>query len=750
MKLSLARLRQPADNPRARRLLAALGLYLILAVVYTAPTILHMSTATYGRSSDINFNVWMIWWRKISLLSADIHYGFQNLIAAPFGTHQISPGFSGLFVPAALIAVFTNEIFAVNVMYLAAIVLSGLLTFAIVDRLTETFAASLLASLVFTFSPYMIQHLPVHVDLAQQWVIPLTLLAVMNLYERRSPGATLLAGGAVATAIYVNPYYAYQSGVICATVIVVWTAARWRGAAWASAVDGRLIGLIAAAGAVGVVLALPELIPILRDQFFRPSDPLQAGAFPTDPGFFFYGASHPWDFVLPASRHPLWGSASSSIRQAINDIGRLDFRPPFIAQRFDLDIHWYWLDKGVDVMYLGIVNLGLIGWTLGRRRPGEKQPGSPGDRSIWVATAISLIVAAWLFSQPPYLPVGALFRKIAPILHRVLIIPTPSVLTMTFLSPLRYPSRFVVTILLGVSILVGSGLAALAGWLPQRWMKASLYAAYAVLLALDFGIFPAGTTSDWGRPDAYVWLSEQKAGSLTAIYPWDDYGQVAYQFVHGQPLTNAIQRPQLSEDPLVVIMRQTVGDPEQPGAVERLAALGVSYIVDSDRMLPASGREGVDLRLETDTARIFEVTADPPLLAVLDTPQGGMWTSQADWQWQGAAAEIILWNPRSEDVKVDIALTAPDRGIAPTAGLSLTPAPAEINWQGALQANPFWREPYPADAVVPRETGQGWEIRGLSIRTGESVLTLSWPEGRDSGAYPAVSQIQVRLSEGDR
>src|SRR5687768_2414343 len=103
------------------------------ALIITFPTILKLHTVVYGYATDAPYYLWLTWWRQYSWQHG-LDYTFQPLMQAPFGASQVVPGFSGLMIPMALLAMVVGEVAAYNLMIIAAYALSGWLAFLVVRR----------------------------------------------------------------------------------------------------------------------------------------------------------------------------------------------------------------------------------------------------------------------------------------------------------------------------------------------------------------------------------------------------------------------------------------------------------------------------------------------------------------------------------------------------------------------------------------------------------------------------------------
>ena len=114
----------------------------------------------------------------------------------PFVTHQLNAPdgvnlmWNTAILPWSLLAtpvtLLGGPILAYNVLMLAAIVLSAASARLVVARYVDGTVAPLLGGAVYGFSPYVISHAALHLDLAMAWLPPLVLLVFDDLLVRRT------------------------------------------------------------------------------------------------------------------------------------------------------------------------------------------------------------------------------------------------------------------------------------------------------------------------------------------------------------------------------------------------------------------------------------------------------------------------------------------------------------------------------------------------------------------------------------
>jgi len=189
-----------------RHLAAAVG-FTILAVVWSYPLALHLSTHLAGAGlGDNALFVWNFWWMRTALASgADFFH--TTYLFAPVGadltlhTHTALPAFAGATVLRALPVVA-----ALNLTILAALSLNGFCAYLLAWRSTRDRGAAMIAGLIFGCSPYLAAHLNGHFNLTTAWTIPLFALALADAVKGSVKGA-VLCGVILGVTAYIDYYY---------------------------------------------------------------------------------------------------------------------------------------------------------------------------------------------------------------------------------------------------------------------------------------------------------------------------------------------------------------------------------------------------------------------------------------------------------------------------------------------------------------------------------------------------------------
>jgi hypothetical protein len=204
-----ARLVSAASRPAA-----LLGLFVALAVVMTWPQARYIATRAIDHQ-DVYFNMWRLAWfaralthAPFDLFDANIFYPETNTLA--FSDAMMVEG----LIAAPLLWGGLPPVLVHNLLLLGAVVASALGMFVLVERLTQSRAAAVVAGIIFAFAPYRFEHY-MHMEL--QWTVwmPWAFWAVHRTIDSGRWLHGLQAGAFVALQMLSSVYY----GIFLATVL---------------------------------------------------------------------------------------------------------------------------------------------------------------------------------------------------------------------------------------------------------------------------------------------------------------------------------------------------------------------------------------------------------------------------------------------------------------------------------------------------------------------------------------------------
>ncbi len=224
-------------------------LFSLLAVAWTSPLVLHLSSRIPHDPGDPILNTWILWWNAHTL---PFTRGWWD---PPFfhplrGALALSEHLAGIGVVATPVQwAGGSPILAYNAALILSYSLSGFFAFLLVRRLTGSAAAGMFAGIAYGFAPYrtgQLAHLQV---LTSQW-LPLALLGLHGYAEDGRRAWLACFAGAWLLQALSNGYYLLFFPVL----LVLWTA-------WF--IDWRTTPRRGAVLALTWMLASLPLVPVL-------------------------------------------------------------------------------------------------------------------------------------------------------------------------------------------------------------------------------------------------------------------------------------------------------------------------------------------------------------------------------------------------------------------------------------------------------------------------------------------------------
>jgi len=189
-----------------RAVLVFLGFVALTAVV-TFPQALQLASAV-PHHTDPYFSMWRLGW-VAHAISHDIRSLFDANIFFPapatlaYSDAMLLPGVA----LAPLFWAGLSPVLIYNSVLLTAFALSGFTAFVLVRELTSDTAASVIAGVVFAFSPYRFTHFP-HLELQLVFWMPIVLLLVHRIVARGGRRSGLFLGLVVAAQLLSSIYTA--------------------------------------------------------------------------------------------------------------------------------------------------------------------------------------------------------------------------------------------------------------------------------------------------------------------------------------------------------------------------------------------------------------------------------------------------------------------------------------------------------------------------------------------------------------
>jgi hypothetical protein len=465
----------------------ALAGYGLLTVLFTYPLVFQLSTHLAGAGDDMWIFYWDNWWTAKALREGLNPY-WTTYLYFPEGASLVYHSFAWLNTAQALLLDGLVDPFAAyNLVLMAGIALSGWGLYRLSLHLTGDRAAAFVAGVAFAFTPYRITQAN-HAYFITIWMVPLFLLFLLRLTERRRWGDALLAGLLLAlTGLDAWQMFIYAWMMWGVYVVYLLLFER-------DALSWRTWGLFALVGGVAVALVLPLLLPLLRVQL--------SGA----GGEAIYGSLEEiaqtdlLAFIVPNRLQPVYGHY---------------FAP--IYERFKRNTNF------IAFVGFSVIGLSVVGFLRARRRS-----------ILWVMLAVFCA----LMALGPVLRFNGYLYPHIPTPHRL--VGWASVVKL-----LKEPDRFNFVLSIPLAVLVGYGVAALRRRRAGRW-RAVVPILSALVIGWEFLCIPM-----WTTPGNYPPILE-RMGAEDEVYGVldlpigraPDKRHLYYQTIHGKPLVGGhISRP---------------------------------------------------------------------------------------------------------------------------------------------------------------------------------------------------------------
>ena len=335
---------------RAREVLGALLVYLALTFIFTAETWQNPTAQWIGHCCDQQQFMWFLAWAPTAL-----ELGQNPLLTdrlnAPDGANLMwntsMPLLSVLISPLTRGA---GPIFAYNIAVLAGITLSGLAAFVALRRYTDRPLGALVGGALYAFSPFVVSHTTLHLNLVNVWAPPLFLIILDELAARRRYRPELLGVGlGLVGAIQLLTFEeVLATSAIAGLLLVVVMAAVVRERAVILESTGRLLRAVAPGLATFLLIGgLPLLV-----QFFGPQ---QVSSQVQPPAVF---STDLLNIILPTPYTLLAPEAATEISREFS--GLYHEATGYIGLPMLLVLGWIVVDRRRDLRIIVAAVVGLL------------------------------------------------------------------------------------------------------------------------------------------------------------------------------------------------------------------------------------------------------------------------------------------------------------------------------------------------------------------------------------------------------
>jgi len=550
---------------------AALALFMVLTLLMTYPLVFHPGTGLRGLGDPL-LNTWIMNRNIDKIAGADFRDYFNANIYYP---HKRTLAYSEHLLPQSLAALPVkllsgNPILAYNLVFLLAILTSGLGMYWLAFELTRNAASAIAAGIIFAFCPFMMAHL-FQVQMLTAAGIPLSFLFLHKYFEKKRTKDFVLFGIFYILQVLANVYYAFFLTLFAGLFILI------------KAVSKKMI-LRASFWTRLAVFAACVLV-VSGPFFYQYALVQKEMGFEREIGAY----AEPKNFLATPPINRLYGSMTK----------------PFRKQEGELF-------PGMAAFLLAVAG---AAWGMMKDKKTKSQNGELSSRSErnWIRIYIIILILAFLFALGPAGPY-VLLHKYVP-----------------GFNGLRAASRFHVFVMFSLAVLAAFGLRNLLARIRRPLQKSAAAFVVCFVLLVEYASFPIPIvnfpSSPKDIPEVYRWLSslpDTKSAVLELPIPQLGTGigrlespRVYYSIFHGHPLVNGYSG---FFPPLYVEIGRRWREIPIGQNIADLKELGVRYLILHEELFPAeeSTRLREELaRLEKDVrlvgrfgeARVYEVEA---------------------------------------------------------------------------------------------------------------------------------------------
>jgi hypothetical protein len=498
------------------RVVAPLGLFLVIAVIFLLPGSVRPGVAPLGYAGDSFQHAWFLWHFAHAVAHGQNPFR-TNLLYFPNDVNlawsTTDPLAATLALPASLTA---GPIAAYNLSLILQLALSGFFAYLLCLRITESRIAAVIGGACFGFSPFLLGEALGHLSLVTAFPIPLYFLALDRVLRARVPGWR--DGILLGFSLFLTALAHYNYTVFCTLLSVVILCVDL-------ALDGRtLIARVTKALAVGAVtfalLFLPFFLMMWADPASRPR-----------PRTIDQVEGHSADtlgYFVPSWNHILYGRFSRHWNPGLFTAGY----------------------EGTNYLGPMLLLLAAVGVWAGLRHRSAETGTESSSRRHWTIRALAAALVFAALSFGPHIRMWGHDTGI----------PGPEYLLYAspFARFISAPARFDVITILCVAMLAAIGVAWLLGRMQGGAPRALATAAICMLLAVDLLTvpFPVATSAasaasagfgvategchlpvnfsgrtvvtipmlDWPYPDRAMWMQLTDGGRYALADGYVSYG----------------------------------------------------------------------------------------------------------------------------------------------------------------------------------------------------------------------------------
>lgn len=528
----------------------------LLTIIYTHPLIINLNGMFYGLPWDPLAGIWSLWWFKFSYIN-ELQLRVFTYLAYPFGLDFSNSPFSYIVNLAGfLMAYFTNEIAAYNLLKMVSFPLLSLTTYLLIYYMTEERIISAIIGLFYAFSPFHVIHNMAH--FTNLYWMPLAVLFLLKLLREGGYKNGALFGLFFGLMFVEYAYYTYFIGILMPVFIIAYlsNSSTRRNILSAEFLKVSVVSFIAFC-----LIVFPMLYPMLKGIFLvKGSTDIVADSLAKDFSSLFIFSAKPLDYLLPSKHNPFLG-------WLVPDFGM----SPLKGHRYT-----------EHTLYLGYSLLFLGGYALycALRKKGQLGINSKDRQTVYLFFAIAIVAA--ILSAPPFIPLGKYHIDIQ---TREIFADYKIYLPQYFLYKLfpmfRVYARMGAVVLLAVSVLAAFGLREILVRINTQRMRYLFLSLFFLIIFVEYAELPSFRLTKMNESEVYKWLASQPGQFPIVEYPlgagddpYTTYYYNFYQRIHKKYLVNGAIKGTPADK-----FRKDVMDISKEEAVDKLSNIGVKYII---------------------------------------------------------------------------------------------------------------------------------------------------------------------------
>ncbi|EKD56574.1 MAG: hypothetical protein ACD_58C00146G0011 [uncultured bacterium] len=521
-------------------------LYLVLALVFTWPVIVKISSVIYGNAGDPFYNLWVFHNLRFGDLLVNQPYGLTDL------NHIIQPAQPLIDFWVRIFTYFFSDIVSYNLITILSSPISGLAIYLIIKLLTKNNLAAFFAGLVFAFSPYHLAHAQYHISLSSIYYLAFFVYFLIKVWsgfidkssEKISYKYSALAGVLFALTLMDNYQYGFFAGVILLIFLLhllILSIIKNKKVRFNWLIIKNL-GL----GIIVVLILISAFDYKIIKSVFGQGGFTSLGSPRSIHELKVYSAEW-FNYFIPSPDNPIF----KNITKPVFDQAILISKSNFTEQ----------------TLYLGWISLllSMFGiWKVINLKSKILNLKS----YVWFLVVL-VLVGLYLSFAPSIIIFGHEFR-------------TPAYYIFEKIPVIRVYARFGLMVNLAMAVLTGIGLSCFLATIKNKKIALLLYCFMTLLLITEFANFPPYHYTDVSAkliPPIYQILENQPKG-IVAEYPLlptrepKGYSYLLWQTYHKFPLVYGAPDMSASDD-----FRKSILDIGNLDTIKKLQKIGVKYII---------------------------------------------------------------------------------------------------------------------------------------------------------------------------